>query len=95
MRRKSDATKTLPRLLVTSREGATARNGSRPARRRRGIDSALVRVRRPHRQQAPSQRVCGRGGASATNSHLIRPFASADTSSYRAGENRESRFWSA
>jgi hypothetical protein len=46
---------------VTSREGATARDGSRPGRRRRGIASALVRVRRPHRQQAPSQRVCGRG----------------------------------
>ena len=95
MRGKSVATKTLPRLLVTSREGATACDGSRPGRCRRGIAFALVRVRRLHRQQAPSQRVCGRGSASATNSHVIRPFASAVTSGYRAGENRESRFWSA
>ena len=33
--------------------------------------------------------------ANATNSHLIRPFASADTSGYRAGENRERRLLSA
>jgi len=60
VRGKSNATKTLPRLRVTSREGATARDGSRPGRRRRGIASALVRVRRPNLQQALSQRVCGR-----------------------------------
>ena len=60
-RGKSNATKMVPRLRVTSRVGATARDGSRPRRRRRGIASILVRVRRPHRQQAPFQRVCGCG----------------------------------
>jgi hypothetical protein len=78
---------------VTLRVGATARDGSHPGRRRRGIASTLVRVRRPHRQQAPFQRVCGRGWRECNHLASHSAIRERRQLELRAGDNREPRFW--
>ena len=79
---------------MTSREGATvatarARDDAVAGSRPLWCESA-VRTASRHRRSASA----GAGGANATTSHLIRPFASADNTSYRAAmtENRGSRW---